>query len=293
MIQKNFTRWLFVLPAVVVVLALFIYPISSSIFYSFTTKHLIKPNYSIIGLENYHLVLNDPRFWEAFINSLKWTIISLAGQILFGFTTALTLNHVRKIRSIYRTLLIIPWAFPTIVIALSWKWILNGVYGFLPHFLHQLGLTDEVPQFFVGSVWPFLVVVFVNVWFGAPLIMVNVLAALQTVPRDRYEAAKIDGATSFQRFLYITMPHIKMVVGLLVVLRTVWVFNNFDIIYLTTGGGPAGVTTTLPLYAYDMAWGTKLLGVSSAVTVMIFIFLVAVCIGYFTVISRWEKKDMS
>ena len=289
--KKNYTRWLFVLPAIIIVLALFVYPIISSFYFSFTNKNLIRPTYDFVGLDNYIAVLKDKGFWNAFLNSLKWTIFSLGGQLLVGFTAALALNKVKHLKGFYKTLLIIPWAFPSIVIAFSWQWILNGVYGFLPNILVQLGLCDTPPQFLTDRVLAFVVLVFINIWFGAPMIMVNVLAALQTVPQDQYEAAEIDGAKGWQSFLYITVPHIKVVTELLVVLRTVWIFNNFDLIYLITGGGPAGATQTVPVYAYDMGWGTKLLGKSSAVTVLLFIFLMAVCVAYFAVLAHWEKED--
>lgn len=289
--NKNLTRWLFVLPAIIVVCALFLYPICSSIFYSFTNKNLIRPTYSFVGFDNYITILSDKAFWSSFFNSLKWTIFSLLGQLLVGFTAALALNRVKHLKGIYKTLLIIPWAFPSIVIAFSWKWILNGVYGILPNLLVQMGICDETPQFLTEKTLAFVVLVLINIWFGAPMIMVNVLSALQTVPQDQYEAAEIDGAKKWQSFLYITVPHIKIVMGLLVVLRTVWIFNNFDIIYLITGGGPAGSTQTVPVYAYDMGWGTKLLGQSSAVTVLLFIFMMVICIGYFAIIGRWEKED--
>ena len=289
--KKNYTRWLFVLPAIIIVLALFVYPIISSFYFSFTNKNLIRPTYDFVGLDNYIAVLKDKGFWNAFLNSLKWTIFSLGGQLLVGFTAALALNKVKHLKGFYKTLLIIPWAFPSIVIAFSWQWILNGVYGFLPNILVQLGLCDTPPQFLTDRVLAVVVLVFINIWFGAPMIMVNVLAALQTVPQDQYEAAEIDGAKGWQSFLYITVPLIKVVTGLLVVLRTVWIFNNFDLIYLITGGGPAGATQTVPVYAYDMGWGTKLLGKSSAVTVLLFIFLMAVCVAYFAVLAHWEKED--
>ena len=289
--NRNLTRWLFVLPAIIVVCALFLYPICSSIFYSFTNKNLIRPTYSFVGFDNYVTILTDEAFWSSFFNSLKWTVFSLVGQLLVGFTAALALNRVKHLKGIYKTLLIIPWAFPSIVIAFSWKWILNGVYGILPNLLVQIGICDETPQFLTEKTLAFVVLVIINIWFGAPMIMVNVLSALQTVPQDQYEAAEIDGAKKWQSFLYITVPHIKIVMGLLVVLRTVWIFNNFDIIYLITGGGPAGSTQTVPLYAYDMGWGTKLLGQSSAVTVLLFIFMMVICIGYFAIIGRWEKED--
>lgn len=289
--KKDYTRWLFVLPAVIIVVALFVYPICSSIFYSFTNKNLIRTTYDFVGGKNYLDVLSDINFWNAFFNSLKWTILSLLGQLLVGFTAALALNRVKHLKGMYKTLLIIPWAFPSIVIAFSWKWILNGVYGFLPNILVEWGICDAPPQFLTEKTMAFLVLVFINIWFGAPMIMVNVLSALQTVPQDQYEAAEIDGARRWQSFLYITLPHIKIVMGLLVVLRTVWIFNNFDFIYLITGGGPAGATETVPVYAYNMGWGTKLLGKSSAVTVLLFLFLMAICIVYFKVIGRWEKEE--
>lgn len=290
MYQKNYTRWIFVLPAMIVVSVLFIYPFLSSIFYSFTNKNLIMPNWKFVGFDNYVAVINDPSFWLAFSNSILWTIFSLVGQVLVGFALAMALHRVRHLQWLYKILLIIPWAFPTIVIAFSWQWILNGVYGYLPNMIVKLGLMDIAPHFLSDSTWAFVSLVFINVWFGAPLIMVNVLSALQTVSQEQYEAAKIDGANAWQVFRHITLPHIKVVIGLLVVLRTVWVFNNFDIIYLITGGGPANSTMTLPIFAYNMGWGTKMLGRSSAVTVLLFLFLLLVCFIYFKVISRWEKE---
>ena len=288
--DRNLTRWIFVLQAVIIVGLLFVYPFFSSIFYSFTNKNLIMPNYRFVGLDNYKAVLSDPNFFSAFFNSIKWTVLSLAGQVIIGFILALALHRVRRFKKLYRTLLIVPWAFPTIVIAFSWQWILNGVYGYLPNIIVKLGLMEHAPAFLTDSTWAFICLVFINIWFGAPMIMVNVLSALQTVPQEQFEAAKIDGATSWQVFRHITFPHIKVVVGLLVVLRTVWIFNNFDIIYLITGGGPSNATMTLPIFAYNLGWGTKLLGRASAVTVLLFIFLLTVCFIYFSVISKWEKE---
>lgn len=289
--RKNYTRWFFVLPALLVIGVLLFYPICSSIYYSFTNKNLIKASYDFVGLENYKIVLMSKDFWNAFFNTIKWTVLSLGGQILVGFTGALALNRVRLFKSTYRTLLIIPWAFPSIVIAFSWQWILNGVYGYIPNMLVELGICETVPQFLIHKTGAFICLVLINIWFGAPLIMVNVLSALQTVPMDQYEAAKIDGATTWQSFYHITMPHIKLVMGLLIALRTVWIFNSFDIIYLITGGGPAGVTETIPILAYNMGWGTKLIGRSSAVTVLLFIFLIFVLATYFIKLRHWEKEE--
>lgn len=290
-IKANYSRWLFVLPALIIVGALLIYPIFSSSYFSLTTKHLTKPNYKFIGLKNYISILSDSNFYKAFLISIMWTVFSLLGQIAIGFSAALALHRVKRFKEVYRILLIIPWAFPSIVIALAWKWILNGVSGFIPNLLMNLGFTSSLPQFLSDGGLVFGTLIFINIWFGAPMIMVNVLSALQTIPTDQYEAAQIDGASKLQQFKHITLPHIKVVVGLLVVLRTIWVFNNFDLIYLITGGGPANATTTVPIYAYNMGWGTKLLGKSSAVTMLLLMFLMIICTLYFKVIDRWEKEN--
>ena len=287
----DYTRWIFVLPALIIVGMLLIYPILSSLYYSMTTKHLIKPAYDFIGFSNYKAVLTDLNFYKALFTSIKWTILSLLGQVLVGFITALAINRVKHFKGVYKTLLIIPWAFPSIVIALSWKWILNGVSGFIPNLLLNLGLVSELPQFLSDSNLVFSTLIFINIWFGAPMIMVNILSALQTIPQDEYEAAQIDGASKTQQFTHITLPHIKVVVGLIVVLRTIWIFNNFDLIFLITGGGPANLTTTVPIYAYKMGWGTKMLGKSSAVTMLLLLFLLIVCLVYFKIIRKWEKED--
>lgn len=281
----------FVLPAMLIVFLLLVYPIFSSIYFSFTSKNLIRPYYKWIWFDNFKFVLTNPEFYRAFLNSIKWTILSITGQLLVGFIAALSLNKIPKFSGFYRTLLIIPWAFPAIVIAFSWKWILNDVYGFIPNLLTQLHITKENINFLADPKTAFWIVLFINIWFGAPLFMVNILAALKTIPREQYEAAIVDGASSFQVFRYVTIRHIRGVIGLLVVLRTIWVFNNFDLLYLLTGGGPSDLTTTLPIYAYKTGWNLKRLGTASAVTILLLLFLMAVCFGYFKLLNKWERED--
>ena len=281
----------FVLPAMLIVFLLLVYPIISSVYFSFTSKNLIRPYYKWIWFDNFKFVLTNPEFYHAFLTSIKWTVLSITGQLLVGFIAALSLNKIPKLSGFYRTLLIIPWAFPAIVIAFSWKWILNDVYGFIPNLLTQLHITKENINFLADPKTAFWIVLFINIWFGAPLFMVNILAALKTIPREQYEAAIVDGASSFQVFRYITIRHIRGVIGLLVVLRTIWVFNNFDLLYLLTGGGPSDLTTTLPIYAYKTGWNLKRLGTASAVTILLLLFLMAVCFGYFKLLNKWERED--
>lgn len=281
---------LFVLPAIAVVLVLLIYPVLSSIYFSFTNRNLLKVAYVFVGLQNFRFVLSSPEFWSAFANSIKWTVLSVLGQLIVGFVAALALERIPRFSGAFRILLIIPWAFPAIVIAFSWRWILNDVYGFLPNLLTSIGLTAANMSMLAEPATVFAIVVGINIWFGAPLFMVNILAALKTVPRDQYEAAVIDGANTTQRFWFITLPHVKRVVGLLLILRTIWVFNNFELLFLLTGGGPAGLTTTLPIFAYRTGWGLRQLGVASAVTVLLLLFLLLAAAVAFRIINRWERS---
>lgn len=289
--NMNTTGLLFILPAILVVVLLLIYPILSSVFYSFTSRHLIREHFDWIWLKNFVFVLTNPDFYAAFLNSIKWTVFSILGQLLCGFILALSLNKIPKYSGFFRVLLIIPWAFPAIVIAFSWKWILNDVYGFLPNLLTTIGVTNSNINFFADPALVFVAVVFINVWFGTPLFMVNILSALKTIPMEQYEAAVMDGASGWQSFKYITLRHVRGVIGLLLVLRTIWIFNNFDLLYLITGGGPSDLTTTIPIFAYKVGWGMKQLGVASAITIILLVFLLLLCLGFFRILNKWERED--
>ncbi|WP_216638985.1 carbohydrate ABC transporter permease [Paenibacillus sp. FJAT-26967] len=289
--SMNTTGLLFILPAVLIVILLLIYPIFSSIYFSFTSRHLVRATYSWVGLDNFIFVLTNHDFYVAFYNSIKWTVFSIAGQLLIGFAAALALNKIPRFSGFFRTMLIIPWTFPAIVIAFSWKWIFNDVYGFFPNLLTTLGITEQNINFFADSSFVFGSVVFINIWFGAPLFMVNILSALKTIPGDQYEAAVMDGATPWQSFWAITVRHIRSVIGLLLVLRTIWIFNNFDLLYLMTGGGPSDLTTTLPIFAFKAGWGLKQLGIASAITVILLLFLLSICLLYFRLLNKWERED--
>lgn len=287
----GFTKIMFILPALLVILSLLVYPTFSSLYYSLTSKHLIRADYDFLWLDNFKYVLSNKDFYRAFLNSIKWTVLSIGGQVLVGFLAALSLNKIRRFSGLYRTLLIIPWAFPAIITALAWKWILNGVNGFLPNLLIKMGITEQGIDLLSNPSFAFWVAILINIWFGAPLFMVNILSALKTIPMEQYEAAHIDGANAFQSFWHITVRHVRIVIGSLLIVRTIWVFNNFEIMYLLTGGGPAKLTETLPIFAYKTGWDLKQLGVASAITVILLLFLVGLCSIFFKLLDKWERED--
>lgn len=285
----RYLQYIFVLPACLVVFLLLGYPIISSAFYSFTDRSLLSQVYKVVGLENYIGILRDKEFWEAFSNSIIWTVASVVSQLLFGLLAAVLLNRINHCKGLFRTIFIIPWAFPNIVMAFTWKWLYNDLYGVINTILIHWHLIKEPILFLASPKLSMLSMVIINTWYGFPFMAISILAALQAIPADNYEAARIDGANGWLSFLHITVPHIKYVVGLIVILRTIWVFNNFDMIFLVTGGGPGSSTETLPIFAYKTGWVMNDLGKASAISVILLVFLLLISSVYFRIINKNER----
>jgi multiple sugar transport system permease protein len=279
------------MPAALLVLFVLVYPVLSSLYYSFTDRNLLKTDYDFIGFANYAQTFQDDRFWKALSNSVIWTAASVSLQILLGFGAALLLNRIHWFKGMFRTVLIIPWAFPSLVIAFTWTWLMNDQYGFINAILLATGLIHQPILWLADPGLAMISMVLINVWFGFPFMMVSILAALQTIPKDEYEAAAIDGASAWQSFVHITFKHVRIIIGLIAVVRTIWVFNNFEFIFLTTGGGPGNATETLPLYAYRTGWVLSALGKSSAIATILVLLLIIVTSVYLRLLNRWERYD--
>ncbi|NMA64661.1 MAG: sugar ABC transporter permease [Clostridiaceae bacterium] len=261
-----------------------------SFYYSFTNKSLLGKPLKMVGLNNYIRILTDQSFFIAMKNTIVFTAFSLAGQLLLGLIIALALNRIKRLKGFFRTLILVPWAFPMIAVSLTWTYLLNDFYGIINAWLIKWGWVSEPVLFLSNPKLALITLILINIWFGAPLFAINILASLQVIPNDIYEAAHIDGAGVFNVFFHITLPYIKVVIGLLMVLRTIWIFNNFDMVYLLTGGGPGTVTTTVPIYAYREGWTLHSLGRSSAVTIILLVFLLIVASIYFKILDKWEKE---
>lgn len=273
--------FLFMLPVLILVAYLLIYPVVTSLYISLTNRHLLRQGYTFVGLENYRQVLADRELWETLANTGVWTVGSLTFQLLLGLVGALLLNRRMTLQWLWRMLIIVPWAFPPIVIAFTWQWILNDLYGVLNHVLMALHLVD-VPLLFLGSrnlAMP--TIIGVNTWFGFPFFLLAILAALQGIPETEYEAARIEGANAWQTFCHVIFPRIRFTLGIVLVLRTMWVVNSFDFIFLLTGGGPGTTTETLPVFAYFTGWRRYFLGQASAICVILLGILVLSSWFYF------------
>lgn len=285
-------HWAFVLlaPGMILVLLMLAYPIGANLYQSFTNKNFQFPNTSFIGFENYTASLSDPVFWTAVKNSLLWTAVSVVGQLIIGLAGALLLEHIARGRTLYRLLLIIPWTFSSVVMAAVWRLMLDSLYGIINGYLTWSGLIDQPVAWFGDiktSLWSAMIV---NIWFGIPFMLLSLVAGLQTIPKDYYEAASVDGAGAWRKFFHITLPGLMPIITTLVVLRTIWVINNFDIVFLTTGGGPSNSSITLPVYAYQVGWSQFEIGRMSSVSVIMTVFLIVLALVFF---KLTDKKSAS
>ena len=238
--------WTYLSPALVLLLAVMFAPLILGLTYSFQKIELLNPfaETEWIGTDHFEALLDDRHFGRALWQTLWWTGGSLFFQLLLGLCLALLLNRPFVGRRVVQALVFLPWAVPTFLSGLNWAWLFNPVIGPLPHWMFAAGLLEE-PYNILGdpalAMWGPIVA---NIWFGIPFFAITLLAALQSIPTDLYEAAAIDGATPWQRFTRITLPYLAPMIAITVLLRTIWIANFADIIIVMTGGGPAHSTTT-------------------------------------------------
>ena len=245
-----------------------VYPVLWGISLSFTNK-TIGGHATFTGLDNYIKLLQDSQFLKSLLNTCIYTTFSILGKLLFGIIMALTLNIDMRGRNLVRALLIIPWTLPNIVAVLNWRWIFADTGGIANHILKLLGVINEDLIWLGDANLAMLAVIIVNVWRGTPFFGLSILAKLQTIPTDLYEAAEIDGSSIFQKFKYITLPAILDVMLLTSLVSSIWTINEFESVWLLTGGGPSGATELISIYSYRTAMTSMLLGRGVAISVMV------------------------
>src|SRR5579883_407369 len=265
--------WVLVLPVVAVLVGLIAYPFFLSIYLSFTDKMVGQPA-NFIGLQNYKDILFGAEFgtlfWKSVVTTLIYTGTAVCTKVVIGMGMALFLHEEFKGRNLMRALCFLPWAIPSLIVGLSWQWIYNGTpAGMLNQILIDLGLSDTLIQWLGNPHLALWSVIFVTVWAGCPFYGMMLLAGLQSIPRELYEAASIDGANVFQRYRHVTLPGLATIIAITVLLSTIWTANGFNLIYILTGGGPANATMTFPMYTYQVGIaGAQRLGTASAITIL-------------------------
>lgn len=265
--------WVLLIPILLVLLGLIAYPFILSIYLSFTDKMIGKPA-NFVGLQNYQDVMFGAEFgavfWKSVINTILYTGVAVGCKALIGMGMALFLHEEFRGRGLMRALCFLPWAIPSLIVGLSWQWIYNGSEaGLLNQLLIDLGLSDTLIQWLGNPHLALWAVTFVDIWAGCPFYGMMFLAGLQSISRELYEAAAIDGANVFQRYRNVTLPGLTGVITITVLLSTIWTANGFNLIYILTGGGPANASMTFPMYTYQVGIaGAQRLGTASAITIL-------------------------
>jgi multiple sugar transport system permease protein len=273
--------WLLLAPALTATVLLVLAPAVDTVWLSLHQVILFRPqSQPFVGLANYAALLVDPTFWDSLGHSLIWVIVAVGLQFLLGLTAALLLNRRFAWRGLARALVIVPWALPSVIIGLIWTWMLDFNLGLINQVGLRLGLLDAPVPWLARPGTAMAAVIMAVVWQGFPFFAVTLLAGLQAIPREHYEAAAIDGAGRIASFLYVTLPGLAPVIATALLLRMIWVANSLDLILVMTGGGPGTATQTLPLYAFLRAWSGADYGYGSALAVVLSLLLLAVVVVY-------------
>lgn len=283
--QKKLTPYLWILPVIIIIGILIVFPLIWTLIISFQSK-LIGSEGIFCGFDNYINILKSGEFLDSLWKSLYFTVPSIVLKLLLGLGSALALNQDFKGRNIIRSWLFIPWTIPRFAVAIMFIWIFR-TNGGLDLMLNKIGFLNT--PFWLGPKWVMLTMIFINVWKGFPFFMVGILSGLQTIPKEVYEAATIDGAGNIQLFRYITLPLIKNTTLIVTTLSTIWTITEFDVIFLMTGGGPGILTQTLPILTYVKAFRKYNLGEAAAIAMLSLPILLALIIWIVNLTQKGEQ----
>lgn len=288
-VKKKLEPYLFLLPVCLLLLVIFGYPLINSLIMSFQNYKLTEPGRVYFnGLDNFRKIFSDRDIGLIIRNSIIYVVASVSGQFLLGLTLALALRGKFRGRGAYQAFAFLPWAFSAFVVGLMFRWGFNGEYGVVNDLLMKLGLAGEKLAWLGTPGLSLLVVILAMIWLGVPFFAIMILAALQSIPEDIYEAADVDGCRAFRRFFSITLPYIKPTVIMTLLLRTIWIFNSFDLIVVITGGGPANHSQTLQSYMYTRAFSSYDFGMASALGALLILVLALYAVVFLRV-TKYNK----
>ena len=286
--QENIFGWIFNIPSIIIVLLVMLYPMLYALWTSLHRYVFYRKTMPFIWFSNYLSLLHDEEFIQSAIRTLVFATLNLSLVILIGFIVALVLNQDFKFRGIMRALVLIPWAVPPTASGLVWKMIYDPQFGLLNGILRSLGLIQEYIPWLAMPRIAFVFLVITTAWRQFPLVAMIFLAGLQSIPNDIYEAAKVDGATSFQRFYKITLPLLRGSFLVVLILQTMFSLRAFDEIYSLTYGGPANSTVTMSFYMYFAAFNKMYFGRGAAIAYIIALITLAFSLFYIKIFYREE-----
>jgi len=281
----------FVLPFAAAALVFMVYPVADAVRLAFYDHNPLRPEAStFVGLDNFRVIFEDPLFWQSLRQAAVWTSCSILLQTIIGVALALLLHLPLRGISVFRGLLLFPYIVPTVVIALILQWMLNAEIGVVNWSLKGAGIIDENVYWLASPNMAMLSTIMLNVWKYTPFVTICVLARLQTIPLELYDAAKVDGAGALNRFIDITLPQLAEVLTVVVIFRTIWTFNKFEEIYLLTKGGPGTSTFNLAIYSFEQSVANLRMGVGAATGVVMMFLLFAGSLIYIRVF-RFAEDD--
>jgi multiple sugar transport system permease protein len=280
--------FLLTLPALALFGGVILYPLIGALTTSVFEQSLVLPGRTFVGVDNFVAVLDD-NFWPVLRTTLVFTVASTVAPVAVGFALALALNAPLRGRAVLRGVFLFPWVIPGVVVSFVWLWIFNANYGLLNGVLTGLNLIDEPVTWLGRPGTAMTAIVVAKTWASFPWIMVMLLAGLQTVPATLTEAASLDGAGAVRRFWHVTLPHMRGIFAIVVLLEIIWNLQHFDTIYVLTGGGPAGSTTTFAVAVYDTAFRAFDLGRASALGALWLVLILVLTIVWVRVTERGER----
>jgi multiple sugar transport system permease protein len=283
--------YLLLLPVLVTVGLVLLYPIAKNVWLSLHALDYVRPQraQTFLGGENYQQLLASRDFWLGMWNTVVYTVGTVLGSALIGLGTAVFLNEKFRGRWLARTLTILPWAVPYVAAVLMWTWIMDAEYGVLNYLLLKTGLLDAKIPWLASPAYAMAAVLIVTIWKQFPFATVMLLAGLQAIPDALYEAAQIDGAGRWRRFVHITLPGLRSVTAVVLILLTIWAFRRFAVIYVMTGGGPARATETLPIQTYLEAFSNYNMGSAAALGTVSLLISMAITLIYLRVLPKSEE----
>lgn len=273
--------WLLSFPALLAILGIVLVPLIQSLLQSFYHRDLARPELNaFVGFLNYINLFQDARYLNSLVATFRFSIISVLIELVLGISIAMVLNKNFVGRGFVRGLMILPWAMPSIVNAAMWKWIYNADYGALNALLTQLGIIQQYQVWLSDPFWATALIILANVWKETPFTVLMVLAALQTIPEELYEAARVDGSTAWQSFLNITVPLILPVLMIVSMLQFVWGFQTYELVSIVTGGGPFSTTEMVTLRVYATTFRSLRFGYGSAMAYLTSLFILIPVVIY-------------
>lgn len=280
--------WLLLAPSLLLLGGLVVFPVLYNVWLSLFDKHAFMPVQSFVGLRHYRYFASDPEFWTSFYYGSVYAGATMALQLGVGVPAALLLNEAFRGRNLLRGVVLFPYMIPTIVAVILWKWLLNDSYGLVNYLLTNAGLV-RAPVAWLGPDYIMTALIVTSVWQFFPFVVVTYLARLQTIAPELYEAATVDGASAWRRFLHVTLPQTASVLFVIVLLRSIWMFTKFDTVWLLAGeGGVSRYIRTLPVYAYARSFTYLQAGMGAALAVIMFAMLLAATAVYFRVFRTEE-----